>query len=361
MHTKLFVILFFDKVRFILLFLFLVSASSYLIVKQIDGLMREPEAIEIPDIEIMSSQEEEYPDTDIIEESLDELVMELNEMADYDTEIYGMTARNLYTFSSPFYYVSFRIYGAEEHFFEQFKNRLVYGTIPCQGRKEVLVGNNAALFYELQVGDIINEKIELDADAEYGEYIVSGILEEKDKYFGNGFYIVKENFQNLNMIPEDNMIMIYVSGKRIYKEITSHIDNIKSKYKIGEYVDNYKEKIKEKNKPVKSIILTFMISFLLLELVYIYISKGMGKKAGIIKALGIPDSRVFIICALGFGVLIILASVIVFVLSLLLFDIKLHTLFFLLLTISIIIFLILFVEVAIMYKRIKPSASMPAK
>lgn len=359
MYKKLFITLFFDKTRFILLFLFLVTASSCLILKQIDGLEVEPEIIEIPDIEIicnqenMDSQKERNEDTKGIDGRLDKLIIELNKIVDSNTKVYGIIANNLYTFSSPFYQVSFRIYGVGEDFFNQFKNQLAYGTIPRQGKKEVLVGNNAALFYHLEVGDVINEKIG-------EEYIVSGILKE-NQYFGSNFYILKENTQSFHAMAFDNMIMIYTSSKQDYNKIKNYINKIKSEYGIEKYIDNYRAKTSKKKKPIKDIILTLIESFLILELVYIYISRGIGKKVGIIKALGISDFLVLRVCGLGFGGLILLTSVITFILSLILFDIKLKLLCFLLLTISIVIFLILFLKIAIMYKKIEPSASMPAK
>lgn len=363
MRTKLFVTLFFDKMKFILLFIVLVSASGYFILKQVDGLMIEPRQVEIPDIEIIGGWGNEDTDAEAEEMrvSIKELAEQLEEISDQGTEIYSMIARDLYTFTSPFYNVTFRIYGSEKNFFERFEGQLAYGTLPHEGKREVLVGNNAASYYHLNVGDVINEKVELDIGTGNEEYIVSGIMEEDDRYFGNGFYLLKENFHSFREIPEDNMVMIYASGKQTYKKIAGSLDKLNAEKAFGTYVDNFKVKASEKNKFAVNIAYASIGSLLVLELVYLYISKGLEKKVGIIKALGIPDSRVLIICCLGFAVLVILTSTIVLIISLIMFDIKMGFLCLLLLAIGTLTFLILFTQIAVMYKKIEPSASMPAK
>lgn len=360
MRSKLFVTLFFDKARFILLFLLLVSVSGYLLLKQVDSLAAEPETIERPDVEIMGSQTETYPDTSTAYAGIDDFILKLDELTKPDTKIYSMIARDLYTFANPFYQVSFRIYGVETDFFGQFEGELAYGDLPGTDKKEVLAGGNAALYYGLKVGDILNDKIKADIGLGAGDYVVAGILEEKDRYYANGFYVLKDNFQNAGKMPENNMVMIYAPDKQSYKELDDNIDEIKSAYELGAYVDNHNVKNRERNVRIREMLTTFAVSLLILELVYMYISKGMEKKAGIVKALGIPDGRVLAVCGLGFGVLSAAAAVIIYCGAAVMLDIGRERLFRLIPAIGLAAFFILFTEVAVKYKRIKPGASMPA-
>lgn len=360
MRKKIFVTLFFDKITFLLLFLFLVSISSYLVLKQVHLWITEPKTIEIPDIEMTYSQDGEEQEKGS-NKTFDETVKELEKLADANTEIYTMQAMDLYTYSTPFYQVTFRIYGTEQAFLQQFENQLAYGTVPIPGRTEVLVGYNAAMFYQFKVGDVINEKLGLDQEAGYEPYVVSGILEERDHYYGNGFYFIKENLQNPGETSEDNIVMIYSSSKKNYLKIVKAIKQRKSEKESISYIDNYRVKSREKNQPLQNMAFTLIVSFLLLQLEYFNISKGLEKKAGIIKALGIPDKCVLMVCGIGFGGLIVLTSLIVFVLSLIEFEMERTRLLFSLSVISLITFFLLFVQVAYQYKRIQPMASMPAK
>lgn len=357
MRLKMFITLFFDKARFIVLFLILVSASGYLILKQVDSTGTEPEMIELPDVEIMGSQTGEYPDTDISYAGIDDFILKLEGMINADTKIYRVTAKELYSFANPFYQVSFRIYGVEKDFFERFKGRLAVGNLPHGEMKEVLVGGNAASYYELKVGDVISDKTDIDIGIGEETYVVSGILEEKDRYYGNGFYVSKEHFQNSGSASENNMVMIYASDNQRYKELDDSIDEIKSDYQLGSYTDNHNRKNRERNAKIRNMLMTFAVSFLILELVYMYISKGMEKKVGIIKALGIPDSRMLTISAVGFGVLIVFASAIMSGLAVIMLNIKADQLVKLILEIGVALYFILFAEIIVKYKRIKPGAS----
>lgn len=361
MRAKLFVTLFFDKIEFILLFLLLVSLSGFLAVRQADKLTADTETAEIPDIEIWGSRMEESPEPNESYGGVSELEVELEGISDRGTRIYGMIARNLYTMSSPFYYVSFHLYGAEGEFLERFQDQLEEGRLPRPGRKEVLVGNNAAAFYHWKVGDAVTKELGFEKKAESDDYTVSGILNEKNGYFGNGVYILKEMLREPDGMPEDNMLMIYVSGKRAYQNVTGCINAVQLEEKISAYTDHYSDKKNIRNKPVKDIMLTLTVSFLLLQLVYFYISKGMDKKAGILKALGVSNSRIIAVCGIGFGGLVTLTTAAVFLLSYILLDIKMRLLLTLLPFIGVITFLILFAEVALRYIRIEPVASMPTK
>lgn len=358
MRTKIFIILFFDKVKFIWFFLFLVTLSGYLIMLQVDGLLLvESDTIEIPDIEIMGNQ---YSDSDGLGE-FNKLAAQLDEMKNSNTQIYHIFTKNLYTFSSPFYEVSFQSYAVEKAFFKQFANRLEQGTIPKQGKQEVLLGYNAALYYQLEVGDLINEKMPFDIGTDKENYIVSGILGKEYGYFRNGFYLLKENYQVLNRMPKDNMIMIYTSNGKDYKEMTDVIYELKSKDNVLTYVDNYKAKASEKNKPLKDFALVIAECLLFLDLLYLFMSRGLEKKVGIIKALGIPDRKVLIISGTGFAVLIIFALIMIFGLSLTLLNIRSDLLFLLTLAIGIAAFLILFIQITLKYKRITPYVSIQKK
>lgn len=359
MYRKLFTILFFDRVSFIFLFLLLVSTPTYLILKQVSVMTVESPSIDVPDIEITGGIEGEK-DSEAVYGGIDNLVTQL-EALHHDTEMYRMVMRNLYTFSSPFYQVSFRIYGTEKQFLNRKKKQLAYGTVPSQGRKEILAGYNAATFYKLEVGDVINEEMGFNLREGQDEYIVSGILSEDDKYFGDGFFLLKEDFPYSETNTQDNVIMIYTSGKQSYKDISDDIDKLKSEFVNEKYVDNYKKNNRGQRQDVKQHLLILGVSFILLELLYLYISKGMEKKAGIVKALGIPDRLILAICSLGFLALTILSSVVALVLSLLFLNIKQELLILLIPAIDFPIFLFLFFKVSFLYKRISPSKSMVAK
>lgn len=356
MRTKLFITLFFDKLRFILLFLLLVSTSYYLILTQVDKVVEMPVNMELPDVEIRGSTEGGSEDSDRIYQGLGNLGSRLKETADQETIIYTMTTQNLYTFSSPFYQVSFCIYGTEESFWERFQGHVDQGMVPDNNGREVLAGYNAASYYQLEVGDILNEKLEYEFGAEEETYIVSGILGEEDRYYGNGLYVLNEYLPKHLPTPENNMIMIYTSGKQDYQRLSDYMDEIEDEYEIGAYIDNYKEKSRQKKGPINALLMKSMISLLILQLVFVYMTKGMEKKAGLIKALGIPDHLVFKVSALGFGVLILCTTFFAFVFSVILLEIKRALLFRVLPIISVTIFAVLFLEIAVKYKRISPNA-----
>lgn len=342
MRAKMFVILFFEKVRFILLFVILVSASGYFIVQQIDRMVMEPEYIERPDITIMG-----------------DFVTGLDKNAEQDAEVYFIKAKELYSFESPFYAVDFCWYGVEGEFFDQFEGRLAEGRLPKQGRREMLVGGNAAFYYSLKVGDMVNENAEIVGGSGDVLYTISGILKEEDQYFASGLYVWKDEMTGAVCVPQDNMLMVYTPTKQIYRKWDDKIERIKEDGDIDLYVDNYKENSGERRGQKGALLTTLFISFLILELVYMHISKGMEKKAGIVKALGILDWKILMVCGLGLAILVTLTGGIVFMIGAFC-SVRLRVLVVWIPVISIITFGVLFLQIAMKYKRITPSASMPA-
>lgn len=306
MGNKIFTAILFHNKKLVLLYFLLLFASIYLILVQMDTYQKMPDTIEIPDIEIIGNtwKNEEFPYEEY--EGINDALRQLKVINNENIITYTMRAQNIFTFSSPFYHVSYCLYGVEDKFFELLYANVTGGRTPSEEEREVLIGSNAAVHYNLKTGDLIDFALleQTEGFQGSGKYIVSGILSGEDTYYSNGFYVMEKTLQYSQAGAENNMAYLYVSDKRAYKELKEHIMDMKSENVIGDYHDNYKRKGNERRKAFRNIVLTAFISFLVLVSLLLYIIKGMTQRAGILKALGIPDWYVIGIFGTGFGMFI---------------------------------------------------------
>lgn len=207
--------------------------------------------------------------------------------------------------------------GYEEQFI---RNQLVFaqGRAPKTGAKEVALGNYMAQMLHVSVGDVIGE----------GEYEIAGMghvgialtLEDNLENFESQGYtvvgIVDENLSEVNysvimpysaddtsIIP--NTLEFYFKEDAAIDSYRAFIDTCRNKeIDMGSVSERFVLKNNMKSQMAVSIGISALLSFVVIYLLVSYLSKGIGKKLGLLKSFGIKNSTVTKIFSGGLSILV---------------------------------------------------------
>jgi len=220
--------------------------------------------------------------------------------------------------------IMYNLRGIEEEFLEdKLKDLIVKGRLAKSNEQEVIIGKYLSSSLDLKVGDVIgnrqftigglsgvsipitlNNRIDDDA---FKDYRVVGILDE-DVAFLNYSIILPYKAEDSNIVANSNIIYFNNSkGIDIYKKFIEKLDSGEINIKIGSVKENY---VSKKNANFQMILNSFMGVLIGLVFVYLmvsYLMKGIGKKLGILKALGIEDRTIIKIFIGGFGLIELVA------------------------------------------------------
>jgi ABC-type lipoprotein release transport system permease subunit len=387
MFKKIFVDVFFEKkiilISFILIFiilLFYTGIQTVLLASQYSKQLISP------DVQMSGSARADGVLDFKLYNDMTGLSSSMRTSAKDEMNVYGVTCRNILTAQDEktlditFYW----IYGVDDLFFDkELKSCLKDGRMPQKGAKEVVIGSYAARFYKVNLNDKINIPVTLNSTyskEDISQYRVVGILDDNISYFRGATFISKDTYKKLNpnVAFDENVLLIYFknsNGYKHYEKILSTSKDLFEKYNIKGYQANYLEKNNTKLNLIISYSFIWIVGFIILYLLLSYILKGITKKIGLLKALGISDkyiTKVFIggigaclMLSLGVAILgiIIVSQTLNYNLSKFYgFKVKIYTvkpfIYFLLIGLSIIIFLIIYLITKVKSSKISPRDAM---
>lgn len=300
MIYKVFVKVFFEKWKYMIMYSLSIITFWFVLFGNVASTASDAHYEKLmPDIEIRGKG---AGDSYKLYEALDTSAEK--ELAEKGERVYGMTVRNLYTFSDAYYHVSYRIYGTEGRFFTEIKDYLKLGKLPEDGKAQAVIGSNVAKLLNVGVGDVLDVPITLEADGEKSkqEYIVSGILKTEAEFFSDGIYISKDTYKELECAVEYNTLYIYAKSRQSCENIISYIENSDKTGGIGEIVSHYAEKVSLSDAIRKALIKTMQLSAVVLTAVFVSLMKHTGRKIGLMKAMGVSDKDIMRLLVKGFGV-----------------------------------------------------------
>ncbi len=241
-----------------------------------------------------------------------------------ELKVYGMVSRNIQYVQDvqTLREINYTICGVEETFLEnEIKKHVKNGRLPKDGEKEAIIGGSAARFYDVAIGDKLNIPVTLVEDfsgEDILQYTVVGILDDRVDYFTGTTFISKETFETINNagIPE-NMMMVYFKGllgQAEYQSIIEKLNDISPKYQMGGMNTNYYIKYNAMRNSIIDIIVFLVSGVFIIFLLVLYLMKGITKKVGLLKALGLLDKYMLKAFAGGLGIVICISMLISFAL-----------------------------------------------
>ncbi|MCL6590267.1 MAG: ABC transporter permease [Firmicutes bacterium] len=234
-------------------------------------------------------------------------------------KVFGVTSRCFLTYEDniTFQKLYFLLYGVNDNFFPEVESSIIRGRLPEKGRKEALVGEYAAKYFNTDVGKKLNVHVTLNKDfveQDKGSYVVSGIINSNLDYFKSAVIISKDTFEELSQTKvKSNIIWVYFTGSdsiSIYNKHFGDFGKIQATSLAGSIRVNYYYK-QDSQKTILMNLLLFLISGLLVFYTLLsYMFKGITKKIGLLKALGISDKHIITSFIGGFGVCSLVSTII---------------------------------------------------
>lgn len=301
MNSKIFIKVFFEKSKYMIMYSLSIVTFWYVMFFQIpsDTYVAHYQK-KIPDIELCG-QTADFDHSFMLYKEIDASIQD--KLTDEGIKFYGLTARNLYTFSDAYYQVSYRVYGAEEEFLHELSDYLRRGKLPEPGKTEAVIGSNVAEFYDVMVGDVLKLPITLEetADTAKEEYVVSGILMADASFFSDNIYISSQTVEALGYTPEKNTFYIYGGTKKACQRILSEL-HPEQEESVGTALRYYETKISLLKTIGASLFKTLLLSGVVLSVLFVSLMKDTARKIGLMKALGISDRDIIKLFIKGFGV-----------------------------------------------------------
>lgn len=233
--------------------------------------------------------------------------------------------------SGPLYSVNLDVNAfKDEYLNKKVKSMLSEGRLP-QNSKEILVGNYFLKYFGLNLGDNIGKSplyhkdrvvlgylhLELDKDfdiEQLKDYKIVGIID--NEYYK--FSIIRRYEPNY----KSNKILFYFKNSNGYEQYESMSDD----YNIGLMKNKLVGKqslfynISKTVSLISTMIIEIVILFVIIILVLMYLTKGMKKKVGILKSLGINDKTIIKIFASNLLYLLIIIDIISIGVTFLIFN-----------------------------------------
>ena len=320
MHKKLFINVFFEKRKVLVGFIVIFTLLLLYFGIQLIFFGQQSAQVAIPDFQISGGLGDDGVYYYRMYNDMDGLSDDVKKLVGNDMRIYGVTARNLLTMedAKTFQKIYYLVYGVEDSFFNtEFGNCLKAGSLPRPGEKEALIGSYAARHFKIDVGDRIDIPITLYKEIienDSRQYVVSGVLNDNVEYFKGGIFISKDTFEkDNNTAVQENFLISYFKdskSKKTYERIAGDLMNLHDQYKFGLIKVNYEEKYNAKNNLLIAIVSVLFTSLVILFLLISYLMKGITKKIGLLKALGISDRCITKTFVGGLGLSILLSTVI---------------------------------------------------
>lgn len=293
MLKKVFVNVIFEKKKFLIFFILISTLVTVFLGVQTMVITNQYEQVASPDMEISGTLDDDGLFRYKMYNDINGLAEQLRSNVDKNSDIYGITCRNLLTVNDTFNKVSYSVYGVDDSFLDGILSKFIIdGKLPQKGKKEVLIGSLAARYFNVKVGDAIQSYVTLDKEPtenDMGKYIVSGILSDNVDYFKGGIFISKDTYENTNDKVDENLVLVYVNSETAYNKIDDSLNNVADNYKIGSVSSFYQQKTSLQNTLFMNLLSILAVSLIVVFLMFSYLMKGITKKIGLLKSLGMSD------------------------------------------------------------------------
>lgn len=311
MQAKIFTKVFFQKKKFLIAFFSVFSMAIFFLNVQIVVTTSQVQQSAVPDIVIKGKIDDDGTFRYKMYNDIKDFSSNLSKYTVNDATVYGLICRNIMTKNNLFNSIAYSVFGVNDSFFTNELNSLVgTGKIPEKNKNEVLLGSLAARFYKIKVGDKIKIPITLNKDIDENNkttYVVSGILNDNVEFFKGGIIISKETFEKQNKEVSENMSLIYVKNNNGYTKAYEAVSNIRKNYQIGSTESNYNNNNSVKNSLILNIVIVSIISIIIVLLLLAFLLKGISKKIGLLKSLGISDSYIIRVFVLGLSIVSVIS------------------------------------------------------
>ena len=295
-----------------MVFVLLIGVATMLLAKQLNQSF-------LPDIEVSGRLDPDgvfrYKYFNDVEGLAERYVTALGNSA----RVYGVTSRCFLTYQDTitFQKLNFLLYGVEDKFLSEVSSYLKRGRLPEKGKKEALVGEYAAQYFETDIGEQIDVHVTLNKDfveEDKGQYIVSGIIDENLDYFKSAVIISKETFEDISQTrTKNNIVWIYFqdnNGITKYHEVFPDFGKLQSETLAGSIHLNYFSKQNSQSMVLINMLMFLISGVLIFYTLLSYMFKGITKKIGLLKALGIPDKHIIWSFLVGFGACSLFSTII---------------------------------------------------
>lgn len=238
--------------------------------------------------------------------------------------IYESVCRNISTeeYDNLLFAIKYRIFGLEREYLDKvISDHLKEGRMPEHGKNEVIIGSYAQLYYDASVGDYLDIPITLKDDFEeedFSAYKVVGILKDTIDYFKGDVLIDKNTFFEKQGEVEENFIMIYLDSRNAIESIEilqEERNHMYKEYGVDQINTFFSQKVGSNYSNIINTIVASLIGTAMIALLLLYVMKGLSKKIGTLKSLGIPTKKIIWSIGGGLATLVGMASVISFLLS----------------------------------------------
>ena len=326
MFRKIFINVFFEKKRILISIMTIITALLSYVGIQVAYYSNKASILSSPDFVV-------YGQGDIYGSKGYELFNETyglrndtKEVLGNDIKVYDMVVRNIVTKSCSGFFqkIDYWIYGLDDSFFNDIiKKELKEGRLPDKNKNEAVIGSYAANYFKLKVGDKIKIPITLNKDMnekDNEKYIVTGIINENADFFKSGIFISKNTFEKENGMVKENAVIGYfkeASSINKYKVSYSKLNELFKKYNIGTISENFHNKMDIKRNIIFNIFSVFLVITVILSLIILYLMKGIKKKIGLLKALGVSDKYILKVFIGGLAIVLIVSTILSTIITLL--------------------------------------------
>lgn len=306
MLGKLFINVFFEKKKFLVLFMLVLFSVVVFLSFQIMMISNQYEQVAMPDIEVTGRIDDDGVFRYKMYNDISGFSDEVKSLTEGKAKVYGTICRNILTQNDLFNKISYVILGVDEQFLsEELSQYIKEGRLPQKGKKEAVIGSLAARYYKVKVGDRLNIHVSLKKqieDEDKSSCIVSGILSDNVDYFKGAIFISKETYSSDITSQEENLSFLYVKDGNEYDEVFKACDSMTKKQKIGTIRSNFTQKSSLMKAIVTNTAMILAICLLIVFLILSLLMKGIKKKIGLLKALGISDQKIIHSFAGGLGI-----------------------------------------------------------
>lgn len=241
-----------------------------------------------------------------------------------NNDVYEGVCRNVSTegYSNLLFTIKYRVLGFEQEYFNKvLSSHLKEGRLPEQGKDEVVLGAYAQLYYDASIGEYLKVPVTLKeefTEEDFGTYKVVGILKDNVDYLRGDILLDKETFFDKESPVEENFILLYLDTKNAIENIETiqkERNYMYKEYEVDQINSFYSQKAGSKYDSIVNSIIAGLIGTAMILLLLLYVMKGLAKKIGTLKSLGISTNKIVWSIGGGLTTLVAISTVISFLLT----------------------------------------------
>lgn len=229
-----------------------------------------------------------------------DFVHEFQRRAAGKAEAFPVTQRFLMNVMNLYGDFRFHMFGVPQDFMDrQLAGLVLAGRVPRPGEAGLVVGNSAALRWELSVGDVFTATLAADPAAGAIPYTVTGVLDPNAMdYFDRGLFASSESFEALTgKTVAANSLFIFLKPGVDPEDIGTLPGEIPGGRSLAA-IRLKSPGFQQKARLISGIVLIGLCSLSLFQSIQVILNNS-AKRVGLLKALGMPDLHVALIFAQG--------------------------------------------------------------